>query len=82
MPITVKRTGSDAVEISADDSVYYDVQFSPKKEIWGVTRHYHGVISAGDEIGTYQTAEEAVSSVKSMLSERESELSRALEQLN
>ena len=70
------------MEISADENTYYLVGFRPKDENWSVTRYSRHVIGGGTSLGSYATADEAVSYVKSMLSERRSELDDALEQLD
>ena len=81
MAIQVNRRGSDSVEIFADDRSYYNVSYIPETGKWMVRRYFRGVIAVGEEIGEYASAEEAVGYVKAMLSEKESELTDALESL-
>ena len=81
MAIQVNRTGSDSVEIFADDSTYYVVRYSPVDEKWHVTKDYRNAIGFGTSIGSYPTAKDAIENVKKMLAEKESELTDAIEEL-
>ena len=81
MPIQTKRNGSDCVEIYADDQTYYDVRYDVEPGAWVAVKHYRGVISKGTVVGHYQTAEEAVTEVKTLLTEHEAELTAALDKL-
>ena len=80
-PIQTKRKGSDCVEIYADDRTYYQVRHNAKSGKWVALRYYRGVISNGTVIGQFQTAEEAVTRVKTVLTEGEAELTAALDKL-
>ena len=81
MPIQTKRTGSDSVEISADEAVYYVVAFRPSFKDWVVRRYERGLVETAVQIGKYLDAEAAVTAVKTMLSEKETELTAALDKL-
>ena len=81
MDIRVDRKGSDRVEIFADDRTYYLVSYSPTTNNWGVVRHNRGVVGYGLDIGTYASAEKAVSTVKAMLEDKGDELTNALANL-
>ena len=81
MPIQTKRNGSDSVEIFADDQTYYEVGYSVKDGRWTATKYHRSLVGLGTRIGNYETAEEAVEAVKTMLSEREAQLTAALHKL-
>lgn len=81
MDVKVERKGSDKAEIYADDRVYYEVDYSPTKGTWVVTRLLRGIAGIGHEIGTYGSAKEAVNKVTTMLNEKSDELTDALKDL-
>lgn len=78
MDIKVERVGTDVVNISADDRVYYAVSYNPTYDNWEVVKHTHGVIGYGVDIGAYNSAKEAVEKVKAMLTEKGDELTDAI----
>ena len=81
MNIQKKLIGSDSAEIWADDRIYYRVDYNPVIDKWTVRRYFraHG---GSVKVGDYASAEDAINSVKAMLSEKASELSDALDALN
>ena len=81
MAIETKRTGSDRVEIYADDKTYYLVQHEPVTGYWNVRRRLRGVATTGTLVGKHKTAEAAVNAVKTMLAEQDAELTAALDKL-
>ena len=81
MPIQQKRLGSDSVELSADDRIYYVVGYNAETKRWDVTRNYRKALGFDTTIGQYGDAEEAVATVKAMLEDKEAELSTALDKL-
>ena len=73
-----ERQASDAVKLWNDDSQYLIVRRRTDSQ-WSVRRYSTGIIGAGSDIGTYDSAQAAVEEARKYLQEGKDELDAALQ---
>ena len=80
--INSERTGSDSVELWNDNDDKQYIRINRYNNTWIVVKRRRRVLGVGEELGRYNTAQEAVNFAKDYLESGEQELDEALENIS